>query len=208
MVAGANEKQLTAMNLYAALLEEIKIRIASVENMLNNKVALHPIILREACFLQLRMLCEAISLGCLIVHGDIGAAEIGKLRKEWSADAIVKTMAALDPTFFPRPHKQERVATGRFHMVGLKDGFLTREELQQLNGLCGNVLHRGSLKNFEPAITVKQVDLTDVLVWLKKIGALLNIHVISLFEGDVKILCVLRNMDDKERVQVAFASAK
>jgi len=142
MVTGANEKQMAAMNRYAALLEEAKIRISSVEDMLNGKVALHPILLREACFLQLRMLCEVISLGCLIVHGDIGAEEIGRLRKEWSADAIVKAMTALKPTFFPRPHSQDKLGPGRFHMAPINNGFLTKGELQELNGLCGNVRKR------------------------------------------------------------------
>ena len=77
--------------LYADLMEEAKARIAAIDTAINKTTALlPPTFIQEFCFLQLRMLCELIALGCLVAHGDI--AETSKLKAEWSADDIIKAL--------------------------------------------------------------------------------------------------------------------
>jgi hypothetical protein len=201
----ATVQQLEAMRLYADLLEEAKLRINSVENALNGRIPLPGPFLHEYCFLQLRMLCELIAIGCLVLHGDINKNGIGKLRGTWSAEDIIKALENIHPAFYPIPHLQEKTSIG-FNLTAFTDGYLTKDDLKHLVQLSGSHLHRGSLKKILKGRQPTQFNFPDVLEWLKKIGKLLSTHMIPLFEEGTLVLVVLRNLQDDERVQVAFAS--
>src|SRR5271166_6514377 len=47
-----------AMNLYKSIMEEIKVRALSINTATNSPNGLPPALIREFCFLQLRMMCE------------------------------------------------------------------------------------------------------------------------------------------------------
>ena len=196
------KKQLDAMHLYAAIMEEAKIRLYSIDMALGGATILPHQLVREFCFLQLRMLCELVALGCLAAHGDI--EETTKLRKEWSADRIMEKLAKLHLTFYPRPVVQTRHPEGHWHMENVTEPFLTKEELLNLNGKSGDVLHRGNLKKLLSPKTPIQTNFPDMAEWGRKIGVLLNKHAIFLMGGEV-VLCTLRNPGDKDRVHVVMA---
>src|SRR5258706_10461789 len=118
----ATPKQIRAINLYANLMDEVKVRIASLNAALVGGTGLPPPILREFCFLQLRMLCELIALGCLTAHGDI--EETTKLRKQYAADRIVGELERLHPNFYPWPLRE---VGSKFE--GINEGFLTKVDL-------------------------------------------------------------------------------
>ena len=65
-----------ALNAYSMLMEEAKDRLSAMDIALEGKTGLSMGAIHELCFLQLRMLCELIALGCLTAHGDL---ETGKL---------------------------------------------------------------------------------------------------------------------------------
>src|ERR1017187_2239008 len=69
-----------ATNLYAFFMAEIKVRIGAI-NAIGGTIEhrVPALIVREFCFLQFRMICELIALGCLTAHGDI--KETTELRK-------------------------------------------------------------------------------------------------------------------------------
>jgi hypothetical protein len=200
------KQQFEAMGLYADLLEEAKIRINSVEQALSGRIPLPGPFLHEYCFLQLRMLCELIAIGCLVLHGDIDKSGIGKLKKTWSAEDIIKALSDIHPSFYPIPHTQEQTENG-VHLTALDGGFLNKSDLLTLVQTSGSHLHRGSLKKILKGRQPTQFNFPDVLSWLQKIGKLLSFHMIPLFETGTLILVVLRNTRDHERVQVSFASA-
>src|SRR5689334_21938045 len=109
------------MNLYAGVMEEIKIRLSSLDIAFAGGFQIPGALVREYCFLQFRMVCELIALACLTAHGDIEATT--KLRKEWEADKIIKQLEALHPSFYPWPVKQTKV--GREHRLhGIAEGYL------------------------------------------------------------------------------------
>jgi hypothetical protein len=198
-------QQSEAMTLYANLLEEAKIRINSVEQALAGTIPLPGPFLREYCFLQLRMLCELIAIGCFVVHGDINKSGIGKIKKTWSAEDIINSLTDIHPAFYPIPHLQEKTPTG-FNLTALSDGYLTKDDLITLVHISGSHLHRGSVKKILKGPQPIQFNFPDVLGWLQKIGKLLSLHMIPLFQEGTLILVVLRNMQDNQRVQIAFAS--
>jgi hypothetical protein len=203
------------MKLYADLLGEAKVRISAIEAILNRQLVLPSPIAHEFCFLQLRFLCEIIALGCLVLHGDIKAEASakalreGKIKKAWSAQLIIEELSKLHPSFYPFPTTQLKLPGGpNFHLTPLKpDDYLSKDDLVRLWNHCGDHLHRGSLKKLLKARMPTQFNFPDVSGWLTKIGALLSFHVVPLFEPGTLLLCILRNRDDNEAVQVAFAAA-
>lgn len=199
-------KQLEALSLYANMMEEIKIRLWSIEMALNGGTPFPGILVREYCYLQLRMICELIALACLTAHGDIGLAEIKQLRKEYSPDRIFKQLEALKPHFYPEPARQE-LRDGRYNVIALKIDHLTKSELLKLYGECGNTLHRGSLRNFLLPNAPVQKHFPEIAAWGQKINALLSLHVIGIVDGQSVMICMLRNKNDSNKVQVVIAES-
>jgi hypothetical protein len=196
--------QQEAIDLYAALMEEAKIRIGVIDTCINNKLGVHGAIAQELCFLQLRMLCELIALGCLVAHGDIKETRQGKLTKEWSVEIIFKELENLHKDFYPeavKPGFQLPIGT---HIEQMATGFLTKAELLKLHRRTGDKLHRGNLKKLmKPRSRDKiQADWTDVVSWANKIQLLLRSHVIALFGGQL-VICSFGPKDG--RVEVGLA---
>ena len=68
-------------------MEEIKLRFEVIVDIESGHVKLPERALYEFCYLQVRMICELISLSCLVAHGDI--TKSNKLTKTYQADRIV-----------------------------------------------------------------------------------------------------------------------
>lgn len=183
----ADEKRNT---LYANLMDEVKVRISCIELALQGRLECPTPIVREFCYLQLRMLCELIVLGCLVAHGDIAMLQAHKVGKSYSADEILDRMAKLRPHFFPQAVTQTLVGktlsgVNHFKLTGMDPQPMTREDLLRLYGDTHKFLHRGSLKKLLSPET--PIDLTinvpEIVSWLQKIGRLLSSHLIAISEN-------------------------
>src|SRR3981189_3171362 len=95
-------KRLIPRELYANLMDEAKARIETIDFVLNRS-GMPQMFAQEIGYLQLRMLCEIVALGCLIAHGDITRIDLKQLEREYLADRIIKRMTALHANFYPRP---------------------------------------------------------------------------------------------------------
>src|SRR5262245_58960282 len=88
-----------ALNDYSALMLEAKHRLLAMDAALGGRTGLPHGAICEFGFLQLRMLCELIAIGCLTAHGDL---ETGKLKKTYEADKIIRRLERLHSEFYPR----------------------------------------------------------------------------------------------------------
>jgi len=186
----ATKEQQEAINLYAAILEEARIRLSSITAATGDSTGLPTQLAMEYCYLQLRMLCELIALGCLTAHGDITGAKSPKLQKEWSADKIMGGLEALNPNFYPHP-VQLTSDPGRLHIDRLTSGFLTKGELIRLYGKCGDRLHRGTLKKLIGQKVVHTAAYDEVITWTNKIVVLLKEHHIASIDNLTHFICQL-----------------
>jgi hypothetical protein len=89
-----------AATVYTSIMEEAKFRALSINTLTGTNVALPVVLLRESCFLQLRMLCELIALGCMVAHG---IKETKALQKATSSKAsksciLISTQFPGDPS--------------------------------------------------------------------------------------------------------------
>lgn len=202
----ATKQQLDAGNLYAGLLEEAKGRIASIDAAINGRLGLPAPLVREYSYLQLRMLCELIALGCLIAHGDIAATHAANFQRTWEADKIIRRLEKLHSNFYPHPIRLS-VVSGGSHMDRLESGFLTKGELLKLyNKKCGDELHRGSLKDLLATTQQTQPpNFADIADWTNKIITLLSQHLISSVDKLSHFVCVLKHPESGDHAVVAIA---
>ena len=165
---------------YGELMEEIKVRIACIDGVTKAEIGPLPIqIAEEVCYLQLRMICECIAVGCLLMHGNLKPK--ADLLKTHKADWIISELGKLHQDFYPEPleTKELTLPDGGAAWIPKKAGFLTKGELQTLwNRHCGYKLHRGSAKDIMDRKASD--DFCDpILNWRIKIVKLLERHTIS-----------------------------
>ena len=198
--AGITAAQQLAVDIYASLMEEVKIRVMAIEGALGGQMVRPAWMIREFCYLQLRMICELIALGCLVAHGDIKTTRTGKLPKEWNADKIFAILENLYARFYPTPLRHVSTKGNVHHLEPIKSGFLTKADLISLNHKSGRYLHRGTMKSLLSPEPIYE-EFPDVVAWVNKIQALLSTHTLHLHD-EAQFVCVMSNRDNGNRVGV------
>lgn len=206
MSAPAKSANDEIISLYSALMEEIKLRIETINVLAGGKTGLEPIVVQEACFLQLRLICELIALGCLTAHGDIKETKATKFRKTYEADKILKGLEELHADFYPIPTrvlpKEEGKSVQPLELV--KEGdFLKKSDLFTLYGQTGNFLHRGSMKKLLSQERIISPSYAEISKWAKKIVDLLSMHTIARLSGN-PLICVMKNTMEANRLTVSI----
>ena len=211
--AAEHERNAT-LRLYASIMEEIKLRHAAIDTGLGTARALLPAPLTsEFCFLQIRMICELIAIGCLVAHGDITKDGKGKrLLNEWSAETIMTELGKLHPYFFPRPIKltvTERNGAnpkGSIHLAS-RGRQISKEEFLTLYGRAGGALHRGTLNKLIGRKPTKAPGDAEIKDWAQKLMGLLNDHHISSWDNLRQLVCIMKATDQGGRVSVFLGEA-
>lgn len=181
-------------------MEEIKLRIEAIKSTNPFVGILNPRIIEEFCYLQLRMICELIALGCLLVHGDIEETQTSKIQKAYAADWILETLAKLHKNFYPTPGKQITSKDGKGKTIEIiKGGYLTQENLPKLYHKCGAMLHKGNLRTLRKG-SIRTPDFASIQRSIDEIMQLLNHHQIQLIAGNEQIW-VMMNESTTGRVR-------
>lgn len=195
------------INAYAGILDEVRTRILGINTIVAGTASLPPWIPAELCYLQLRLLCELVALGCLIAHGDIEATRGKKLQKEYAADDILKALEHLHPNFYPHPITCH-FHPGGVHIERVESGYLTKHELIALYHECGGHLHRGSLSTIFRKENPKQPPTVErALEWGKKFSNLLSQHHIASHTDRKHYLAFLSHHQANGNAFVAIAEA-
>jgi hypothetical protein len=176
-----------ALDAYSGLMEEAKYRLLAMDAALEGITGLPDGAIREFCFLQLRMLCELIALGCLTAHGDL---ETGKLKEAYEADKIIRRLQGLHSEFYPFA----AILDLHHYQVRPRLDGLTKEELMKLYWRCGDVLHRGSFKAL-PSRPYEDGDIEEIEMWKQKIETLLGCHTIIMADNRTTVVFRLTNED-------------
>jgi hypothetical protein len=199
--------QLTGVErVYADLMGEVKERLNVIHQTMNGATGLSPPLLKEFCYLQLRMCCELIALACMVAHGDVPETQTNKLKGAWAADFIIKRLGQLREGFFPRPVRRQEVAPGHHHMAAFEGDFLSKEDLVSLVDKAGRNLHKGSVKALFTKQTPIQHSFPDISTWTNKIIMLLQEHAIVFDSGKV-YYCILKAADHGGNVMLWIAKS-
>jgi hypothetical protein len=161
------------LDLYLALMEEIKVRIEYVNAATGGKFSLPHRLVREFCFLQLRMIFELIALGCLCAHSR--HANVKNLEKLWNTNELIARLNSLNPEFFPKAVTVKEMPWG-FDCFDVTPPPITKKQFLNLYGRCGEGVHRGSLRKLVSALPSSPLTFTYVHDILRSIVNLLNTH--------------------------------
>lgn len=187
-------KQQKALEVYASLMEEVKVRELSARKVIDGDLELPATLGREYCFLQVRMIIETIALGCLVVHGDIPATQTTKFAGAYSADHIMKMLEGLHRGFYPEPVQMttSAMANGiKHHHLEFLANPLPKKQMEKHYARCGDVLHRGTVKKLQKGSRTETLDLNEPNGMLTDIRKLLEQHSMSLFFPNIKFVCLL-----------------
>jgi hypothetical protein len=177
---------------YVDLMDEARLRIHAVRDGINSRNSWVPRLLQEFCYLQLRMLCEIIAVGCLIAHDDV---KDKSTLKSWKIPEIMTRLEELNARFYPRGIRLRKHAGG-VHFDDYPVPQLSKVELIELWERSGSFLHRGSAKNLIAATgKILNVDLDMVINYGQKILNLLEQHVISSADNKAHLLVALASDD-------------
>jgi len=191
---------------YTDLMQEIKERIYTIDDILSGKTELNGPLAHEFCFLQLRFICECISYACVIAHAYITELQATKFQREWSADTLMKQLSELHQDFYPKP--QTMINTnGNIQLEEIDAPYLTKSNLQKLNGICNRKLHRGSPEKYtyNPTPECLAADRQTIINYANEIFRLMESHLMTNRDTPRYILCQFRERG--ELVNVAFAAA-
>jgi len=191
---------------YTDLMQEIKERLYSIEDVLSGRTTLHGPLAHEFCFLQLRIICQCISYACVIAHAYIKELQAPKFQKQWSADALMKQLGELHQDFYPKPRTMT-VTKGRVQVDEIDAPYLTKADLQKLNGICGDKLHRGSPEKyaFNPTPEHLAADRQTIIDFATKLFRLMGSHLIKHQNEARYILCRFRERSIPVEVWLATA---
>ncbi len=192
---------------YTDLMQEIKERLYTIEDVLSGRTQLHGPLAHEFCFLQLRIICECISYACVFAHAYIKDLQTPKFQKEWSADALMKQLDRLHQDFYPKPTTMT-VTKGRVQLDEIDAPYLTKDNLLRLNGICGDKLHRGSPEKyaFNPTPERLAADRQTIIDSGNKVFRLMESHLMIKHQGDARyILCQFRERGVPVNVLLAAA---
>jgi hypothetical protein len=200
----ASETDEKALKLYIALMEELKGRALSINAMTNSRIGLGAPLIREYCFLQFRMICELIALGCLVAHGDI--TNLNYFQKHaYKADDIMKRLGKLHSDFFPVA-VNPIFSPGRVHLELRTGDVLTKDELLRMYGTAGDVLHKGTLDRVMNQVFPKE-DYSDIQMWGQRLLNLMSNHKITRVGGRFHFVTFLENKDYGRNVHSLIAEA-
>ena len=191
---------------YRSILEEITVRIHSIDQALRTNLAMRALVLREFGFLQLRMCCELIALGCLICHGDIPATKAKALQKAYDPKSILSGLEGLTPHFYPVPFKPEFLpgSPGELKMHDYDQPYLTKSELIALWAKCGNALHKGNIRNFLRYDDKTKLRSDDILAHAQKVANLIVNHRISRKDNTVHLICGVNRLDASVSGEITY----
>ena len=194
--------QQTTLRVYCALMEEAKIRFDIINGAYRNEAHYPAAMVREICYLQFRLLCEIIALGCLVAHGDIPEAQA--IGDTYEPGKIIKRLEQLNPHFYPQPVEPVRTSGG-LEIAGRPDtDHLKKDELPALWGRTGDVLHRSPMVKMFKQMKSSVADHADIFEWSAKITGLLNCHWMTLVENKKGMLVSLSAEDTKRPAATVY----
>lgn len=202
------QDDLSALETYCSLMIEAKARALSINSLANDQRGIPSPLVREYGFLQIRMLCETIALGCLVAHGDLVKKSPKKLAEAYKPGEIISALDLLHDDFFPIPVHPQKTPTG-WHMAEHIGGpYLTKSEISKLWARCGDILHRGDLKKVLRQNNPVQNNFADLSAAAQKILNLLSQHRIVRSDRQIVFIASLQDELASGEVRVDLVEAE
>lgn len=194
-----NDTNLQGITKYCNLLEELKLRMKAVQNIVNGKVSIasfgHPYFADDFVFLQIRKILEIVAFGSMCSNIELYRKTYDKYTTHWRAKDILQKLECINKDFYPIPLSpsnefsvRESEKLKNVHVLeNSQSGFLTKDEFEFLYDCSSRVIHSPN-----PYKEAKKIDLRmSVDDWMHRIASLLWFHQMKLAQTDVMWLVYL-----------------
>jgi hypothetical protein len=101
-------------------------------------------------------------------------------------------------------NKRQRQRPKGFHLQTF-DSPLPKDDVLKLYYKCGEMLHRGNVRELLKGQFPKQINYSEITAKAQKLIDLLSHHELTVHTGEQMFIAMLRNADDNDKVQVAIA---
>lgn len=191
---------------YADCMTFIRYRLEVVDKFLSQRVTTgYEIPDLETICLQFRKVFELIAMSSLCANREKCYEVQQRFDKMWKASDIIKFVETLNPHFYPVPINRtfnDDTATGM--ITHISDGFLTRDDLVEAHGKCGNLLHADNpYRSQDSSVDEWRKNFGE---WYQKTRILLKLHTTQLIDQDTQWWIVMR-FGTNQPVQVAVMQA-
>jgi hypothetical protein len=171
---------------YLQAMLEVKARLKVIEDM---RTSNWPHKLRvEVCYLQLRHICELVTVGALIIQGDYS----GALGDRYQPGPIFKDLDRRYGMGFPKPmsiSKQDKKTSVRLNSV---PGAMTNNEMIALWNIAGDKLHRLKISKFFSSYDESvDDDIAQIASYKRKLELLLTMHAVPMHTPKCLVLVSL-----------------
>jgi hypothetical protein len=184
---------------YIKAMEEIKGRVEVINVCFDGRTGLIGPPRVELAALQLRMVLELVALASLAANKELFEQQSLRFEKHWHPAEIMKDLDRINPRFFPVPFNADSPDDqGVRNHEPIAEGCLTREQLVEVHGRCGNVLH--ARNPFGKAIEYQSF-MGDIMTWTNRVVALLSKHQIWLL-GDEHFYVVHMTEENDDAVRM------
>ena len=185
---------------YLAFMQDIRLRLeamqVSVDEAVKNIGHSDNWKNAEFCYLQIRKVCELISVATLIAHNEFEPFRSGQLLKEWRAIDLTERLLRLNQHGFPRGAEIEVDAHGAgMHHIRPREQGLDATGLKTIYATCSDRLHVGSLRRIISQGAPKY-DFREITAWNNALVTLLSVHIIFLPEIRSVLVTVLKDEQD------------
>ncbi len=188
------------MEKYTECMEEVKLRQQAIKDMMTSQTYTTYFITNvEFICLQFRKILELIAMATL-TSNKYHYKEIWKrFYNHYKAREIFKEIEKFNPDFYPVPTRQVIENGIVKETVRIDNGYLTKDDFDDVYGKCSSVIHSTNPYNNIPVDIVKISE--EFVEWNTKITRLLNHHQVQLYDKDYQ-LWVLMNSEGNGKVQV------
>lgn len=188
-----NDTNLQGITQYCNLLEELKLRMKAVQDIVNGKVSTasfgHPHFADDFVFLQIRKILEIVAFGSMCSNIDLYRKTYENYATHWRAKDILQKLERINKDFYPLPLKPSNQWLDRessklknaYVLENVRSGFLTKSEFEFLYDCSSRVIHSPN-----PYKEAQKIDLRmSVDDWMHRIASLLWFHQVKLAQTDV-----------------------
>jgi hypothetical protein len=187
---------------YTAVMNEIKRRTEVVFALHRNELTVkYKATQIETTILQVRMILELVALASLASHRSLFEQQQKKFSSYWDPVRVLKDVESLNPNFYPKPIIERPSKTGGIvnDIEDKKSGFMTRDELIEIHGRCGNVLH--ARNPYAKALDYASYE-RSIPNWMKRIIGLLDSHTIQMYGDSSRFYLVHMREDQDDHVHM------
>ena len=191
---GWEMKQAESLDIgqYCDLMEEVKSRVESIGQLMEMPGVTIRTRVESIC-LQLRMVLELIVFSSLVSNKDVWRRSQKELQSSQDISKKLKELKRLHPHFYPRPVDLQPSVPGE-EPADLVEGFLSEDQLIEVYGRLGNILHAENPLGGE---TNHRFFIDAVPGWISQVQNLLECHKVYLYHrpGEFYLIKMFGDVD-------------